>query len=80
MWSYRDITERRHRRALKEERHVLELNRTGAAIASTLDLQTVQCVTDAGTALSGANSGAFYFNTQMPTASLPARRILRCVV
>jgi PAS domain S-box-containing protein len=66
VWSYRDITERRRtEEALREERLILELlNRTGAAIASTLDLQTlVQCVTDAGTALSGANWGAFYFKT-----------------
>jgi signal transduction histidine kinase/CheY-like chemotaxis protein len=39
------------------------LNRTGAAIASQLDLQTlVQTVTDAATELSNAKFGAFFYN------------------
>ena len=50
VWSYRDITDRRRtEEALRDERQVLEiLNRTGTAMASTLDLQTlIQIVTDA---------------------------------
>ncbi|HUR44794.1 MAG TPA: PAS domain S-box protein [Candidatus Saccharimonadales bacterium] len=54
----------RARQALEEERRILEvLNETGAAIASQLDLETlVQLVTDAGTKLSGAKFGAFFYN------------------
>ncbi len=50
--------------ALQEERRLLELlNRTGAAIASQLDLrELVQTVTDAATELSGARFGAFFYN------------------
>lgn len=49
--------------ALEEERRVLELlNETGATLASKLDLQAVvQAVTDAGTQLSGAEFGAFFY-------------------
>lgn len=48
--------------ALEEETRILELlNKTGATLASNLDLQSlVQTVTDAGTALSGAQFGAFF--------------------
>ena len=51
--------------ALQEETRVLEiLNETGRALASTLDLQAlVQAVTDAATKLSGAEFGAFFYNT-----------------
>ncbi|MEO8136841.1 MAG: ATP-binding protein, partial [Betaproteobacteria bacterium] len=66
VWTFRDITERRRtEEALREDKRVLELlNRTGIAIASTLDLQTlVQSVTDAATELVGAAFGAFFFNT-----------------
>ncbi|HVL35676.1 MAG TPA: ATP-binding protein, partial [Burkholderiales bacterium] len=39
------------------------LNRTGTALASKLDLQSlVQAATDAGTQLSGARFGAFFYN------------------
>jgi PAS domain S-box-containing protein len=65
VWSFRDITERRRaEEALREEGSVLELlNQTGAAIASQLDLQAVvQTVTDAGTKLSNAKFGAFFYN------------------
>jgi signal transduction histidine kinase/ActR/RegA family two-component response regulator len=50
--------------ALEEERRILELlNDTGAKLASTLDLQSVlQMVTDAGTRLSGAQLGAFFYS------------------
>jgi PAS domain S-box-containing protein len=61
----RDITERRQaEEALRDETRVLELlNSTGTAIASNLDLKSlVQTVTDAGTKLSGAEFGAFFYN------------------
>jgi two-component system CheB/CheR fusion protein len=61
----RDITEaRRTLHALEDERRVLKLlNDTGAAIASELKLESlVQLVTDAGTKLSGAKFGAFFYN------------------
>lgn len=55
---------RKVRAALEEQTQVLELlNRTGAAIASELQLERlVQSVTDAGTKLSGAKFGAFFYN------------------
>ncbi len=61
-----DITERKQTElALKDESRVLELlNETGARLASNLDLQSLlQAVTDAGTQLSGAQFGAFFYNT-----------------
>jgi signal transduction histidine kinase/ActR/RegA family two-component response regulator len=66
VWSYRDVTaKRRAEQAVREEARVLDLlNRTGLAIASTLDLKTLlQTVTDAATQLSGAEFGAFFYNT-----------------
>ncbi len=52
--------------SLRDETRVLEMvNRTGQALASTLDLGTLlQAITDAGTELSGARFGAFFYNTQ----------------
>ena len=52
------------RKALEDETRILELlNDTGSAIASQLDLQNlVQLATDAGTKLSGAKFGAFFYN------------------
>ncbi|MDB4961112.1 MAG: two-component hybrid sensor and regulator [Myxococcales bacterium] len=49
--------------ALEEETRVLELlNRTGAALASKLDLEAiVQTVTDSATQASGAQFGAFFY-------------------
>ena len=49
---------------LRDETRILEvLNRTGQALASTLDLNTLlQAITDAGTQLSGARFGAFFYN------------------
>ncbi|MBX3261904.1 MAG: response regulator [Labilithrix sp.] len=49
--------------ALEEETRILELlNKTGATLASKLDLHAlVQAVTDAGTQLSGAQFGAFFY-------------------
>ncbi len=60
-----DISDRKRIEvALEDESRVLELlNKTGAAIGSTLDLQSlVQTVTDAATELSGAKFGAFFYN------------------
>ena len=50
--------------ALREEARTLEtLNRTGAALAAELDIAAlVQRVTDAATALTGAQFGAFFYN------------------
>ncbi|MBA3315602.1 MAG: PAS domain S-box protein [Planctomycetaceae bacterium] len=62
----RDVTERKRAEALlREETRTLELlNRTGGLIASQLDLQSLlQSVTDAATNLSGAQFGAFFYNT-----------------
>ncbi len=66
VWSYRDVTARKHaEEALRDEARVLDLlNQTGSAVASTLELDTLlQTVTDAGTQLSGAEFGAFFYNT-----------------
>lgn len=65
VWSFRDITQwRRTEEALRDETRLLEItNRTGAMVASTLDLPSlVQTVTDAATQLSGAAFGAFIHN------------------
>ena len=65
VWSYRDITERLSaEQTLRDEARILELlNQTGVAIAAQLDLQNVvQIVTDAGTELTGAKFGAFFYN------------------
>lgn len=65
VWSFRDITDRRRAEdALRDETRILELlNKTGTALASTLDLRTLlQAVTDAATQLSGAQFGAFFHN------------------
>ncbi|MGZ8261069.1 MAG: GAF domain-containing protein, partial [Caldimonas sp.] len=66
VWSYRDITARKlAEEALRDEARVLDLlNRTGSAVASTLDLdKLLQTVTDTATQLSGAQFGAFFYNT-----------------
>ena len=66
MWSFRDITARKHtEEALREETRILEiLNETGTSLASELDLQSlVQTVTDAATKLTGAQFGAFFYNS-----------------
>ncbi|MEO8179323.1 MAG: ATP-binding protein [Deltaproteobacteria bacterium] len=65
VWTFRDITEaRRAQERLRDEARVLEiLNATGAALASKLDLPSLlQAVTEAGTQLSGAEFGAFFYN------------------
>jgi PAS domain S-box-containing protein len=53
---------------LRAEARVLEvLNRTGVAIGAELELERlVQIVTDAGTELSGAQFGAFFYNVLRP--------------
>ena len=66
VWSFRDITARkRTEEALREETRILEiLNETGTALASELDLQSLlQTVTDAATQLTGAQFGAFFYNS-----------------
>jgi PAS domain S-box-containing protein len=66
VWTYRDITDRHSSEtSLREESGILELlNRTGAAIAATLDLEALlQVITDSATQLSGAQFGAFFYNT-----------------
>ncbi|MGI4845894.1 MAG: GAF domain-containing protein [Janthinobacterium lividum] len=52
--------------SLRDEKRVLEMvNRTGQALASTLDLGTLlQAITDAGTELAGARFGAFFYNAE----------------
>jgi len=51
---------------LRDETRILEvLNRTGQALASTLDADMLlQAITDAGTQLSGARFGAFFYSGQ----------------
>ena len=66
VWSYCDVTTRRQAEdALRDEARMLDLlNQTGSALAATLDLHVLlQRVTDAATALSGAQFGAFFYNT-----------------
>ncbi len=52
--------------SLRDEKRVLEmLNRTGQALVSTLDLETLlQAITDAGTELAGARFGCFFYKAQ----------------
>lgn len=62
----RDITARkRAEESLREHARALQtLNRVNAALSAELDPQKlVQAVTDAGTELSGARFGAFFFNS-----------------
>ncbi|HVZ32539.1 MAG TPA: hypothetical protein VG963_08935, partial [Polyangiaceae bacterium] len=51
---------------LRDEARLLEtLNRVGQAVAAELDLErVVQIVTDAGTELSGAAFGSFFYNVR----------------
>ena len=61
----RDITERKHVEArLREQAEIIEtINHTGQVLSAELNLQkVVQVVTDAGTELSGAQFGAFFYN------------------
>jgi PAS domain S-box-containing protein len=66
VWSFRDVTQRIDaERSLHDQTRVLEmLNKTGTAVASRLDTEAiVQIVTDAATQLTGAQFGAFFYNT-----------------
>jgi PAS domain S-box-containing protein len=66
VWCFRDITDRRLvEAAAREETGLLDLLiSTGRSIVSTLDLNAVlQTVTDAATQLTGAQFGAFFYNT-----------------
>ena len=66
VWSFRDITaHKRTEASLREETRILEvLNRTGASLASELDLQALlQTVTDAATQVTGAQFGAFFYHS-----------------
>ena len=61
-----DITARKRAEdALRDESRILELlNETGRTLASTLELHAlIQAVTDAATELSGAEFGAFFYQT-----------------
>ena len=61
-----DVTDRKHAQlALAEEAATWEiLNRTGAVVASELNIEkVVQAVTDAGRQVTGAQFGAFFYNT-----------------
>ena len=60
------------RKELEENARVLELlNKTGALFASKLDIQAlVQAVTDAGTELTGANFGAFFYTVKDATGGV----------
>jgi PAS domain S-box-containing protein len=65
-----DVTERKlEQLALSEEAETLDiLNRTGAVLASELDVgNLVQAVTDAGTRVIGAEFGAFFYNVVGPS-------------
>src|SRR5688572_1663358 len=71
VWSFRDITAHKHtEESLREETRILEvLNRTGTSLASELDLQALlQTVTDAATQVTGAQFGAFFYNSTDPDA------------
>jgi signal transduction histidine kinase/ActR/RegA family two-component response regulator len=65
VWIFRDVTEqRRAEDSLRDETRMLELmNRVGRQLSATLELKSiVQAVTDAGTQISGARFGAFFYN------------------
>jgi PAS domain S-box-containing protein len=69
VWTFRDVTQRRRaEEALREETRLLEIvNRTGASLASSLELDTlVQTLVDAATQLAGAEFGAFFYNVLRP--------------
>ena len=69
VWTFRDSTDqRRAEEALRDESRVLELlNRTGRNLTSKLDLHAVvQAVTDAGTQISKAAFGAFFYTVRNP--------------
>ncbi|WP_445504425.1 CHASE domain-containing protein [Microvirga sp. G4-2] len=60
----RAAADQKSREAQARAQELAVLNRTGAATAAELDLeQVVQTVTDAGVKLTGAQFGAFFYNT-----------------
>jgi signal transduction histidine kinase len=64
-----ELAERRQvEQSLRQQRHVLEtVNKVDAVLAAELDLdKLVQAVTDAGTDLTGAQFGAFFYNVINP--------------
>jgi signal transduction histidine kinase/CheY-like chemotaxis protein len=63
---------RRAKAALEEQSRDLELlNRTGAMLGANLDLESlVQAITDAGTQLSGAEFGAFFYTIKDPSGGV----------
>ena len=66
--------------ALQDEARILELlNQTGRTLGATLDLRALlQAVTDAATELSGAEFGAFFYNTtRRERRRLPALHAVR---
>lgn len=70
VWSVRDVTQReRIVSTSRDETRALELlNKTGTALASNLDVQSIlQLVTDAATELTHAQFGAFFFNAYSAT-------------
>ena len=77
-----DITARKRAEgALRDESRILELlNETGRTLASTLELHAlIQAVTDAATELSGAEFGAFFYNTTDDNGRrIPALHALGC--
>ena len=73
MFSKQSLQEdlRRARAELEEQRSDLELlGRTGALLGANLDLESlVQAVTDAGTRITGAEFGAFFYTARDPGSS-----------
>jgi signal transduction histidine kinase/CheY-like chemotaxis protein len=63
---------RRAKAALEDQSRDLELlNRTGAMLGGNLDLESlIQTITDAGTQLTGAEFGAFFYTVKAPGGGL----------
>jgi signal transduction histidine kinase/CheY-like chemotaxis protein len=63
---------RRAKAALEDQTRELELlNRTGAMLGGSLDLESlIQTITDAGTQLTGAEFGAFFYSVKDPTGGV----------
>lgn len=60
----KEVLVRRTQELAEESRQLELLNRTGMALASTLDLPTLlQLITDSATQLAGAAFGAYFYNT-----------------
>lgn len=63
-WVEYELERRQAAEALREQTHTLEtINQVGNSLAAELDLENlVQKVTDAGTEITGAEFGAFFYN------------------